>query len=140
MRQGTGKKVHASPHGPAPQGLSGYMGSAAAPRLRARAKVLFFSIQPPLPARPPTRTGRQVASSGLRTAPSLHPEHPELRLRDRRVERSREGQPEHAARLLRRDDAVVPQPRRGVIGIALGLVAVADRLLERLLFLGRPGA
>jgi 2-polyprenyl-6-methoxyphenol hydroxylase-like FAD-dependent oxidoreductase len=44
----------------------------------------------------------------------LHPEKTESRLsRDRRVERGREGKPEHVAGLDRVDDPVVPESRRG---------------------------
>ena len=75
-------------------------------------------------------------------SPASHAEDAELRRRDRRVERRRQRQAEHAARLRRIDDAVVPQPRGGVVRMALRLVLRADRRLERLLFLrrstGRP--
>ena len=61
----------------------------------------------------------------------LHPEHAELRpLGDRRVQRCGEGEAEHVAGLRGVDDAVVPQPRGRVPGIALRFVIVADRLLE----------
>src|SRR5579885_3805406 len=75
----------------------------------------------PLRARP----GR----AGANIAP-LHPKHPEARLRHRRIERRRERQRQHTARLRRRDDAVVPEPRRSVVRIALGFVLIADRRLE----------
>src|SRR6185369_16928975 len=69
-----------------------------------------------------------------------HPEDAELRRTDRLVHRRRERQPERHARIDGIEDAVVPQPRRGVVGMALALVLIADRLLEFLfLFLG-PGA
>src|ERR1051326_7065129 len=69
---------------------------------------------------------------------SLHPEYAEPRLLDRRVERGGEREREHAPRLLRGDDAVVPQPGGREIRIAFALVIVADRLLEFLLLLGAP--
>jgi hypothetical protein len=60
-----------------------------------------------------------------------HPEHPKAgRLLDRRVQRRRERQPQHIARLRRVDNPVVPQPRGGVIGIAFVLIFLADRGLE----------
>src|SRR3712207_9595032 len=66
-----------------------------------------------------------------------HPEDAVAELAQRRVGTRREGQPEHGAGLGGVDDAVVPQPGGGVVGVALGLVLVADRLLERLLLVGR---
>ena len=59
-------------------------------------------------------------------------------LRDRRVQRGGERQAQHVAGLAGIDDAVVPQPRRGVIGIALVLVLLADRRLEGFLLFRRP--
>ena len=45
---------------------------------------------------------------------------------------------EHAARVGRIDDAVVPQPRRRVLRAALGFVLLADRRLERVFLVGAP--
>src|SRR5690606_38138675 len=45
---------------------------------------------------------------------------------------------EPAARLGRLDDAVVPQPRRGIAGVALARVLLGDRLLEARLVLRGP--
>ena len=56
---------------------------------------------------------------------------------ERSARRSAEA-PARSARLGRVDDAVVPQPRAGVIGMALGLVLRADRRLERRLLLRAP--
>ena len=67
----------------------------------------------------------------------LHPEDAEARLGDRRVERRRESEAQHIASFGRRDDAVIPKPRSGIIGIAFAFILLADRRLERL-FLGRP--
>src|SRR6202162_4600279 len=67
-----------------------------------------------------------------------HPKHPKPRPRNGRVQRCRERQRQHAARLRRRQNPVVPQPRRGVIGIAFRLVLLADRLLEFFLLHPRP--
>src|SRR5690606_22989079 len=44
----------------------------------------------------------------------LHPEYPELRRLDRRIERRGNPQPQYAPGIGRIDDAVVPQPRGGV--------------------------
>src|SRR3546814_1260339 len=51
------------------------------------------------------RTGDKPASPGR-----SHPEHPEPGRLDRRVERGRDPQPQHAPGIGRVDDAVVPQP------------------------------
>src|SRR6476469_7229787 len=69
-----------------------------------------------------------------------HTEDAEARLRDGLFERQREPQRETAARVDRIDDAIVPQPRGGVVRIALLLVLRADRRLEGSLFLGAPCA
>src|SRR5690242_10877295 len=50
---------------------------------------------------------------------SLHPEHAEARRWNRRVQRRRNREAEHVARLRRIDDAVVPQPRAREIRVAL---------------------
>src|SRR4029077_3150795 len=67
-----------------------------------------------------------------------HPEHAEPCRRNRRVERRGERKRQHAARLGRQDDTVVPEPCGGVVRIALRLVLGADRRLEGILLLGRP--
>src|SRR5262249_32380661 len=67
-----------------------------------------------------------------------HPKYAELGLRNRRVQRRGKRQSEHTARLGGGDDAVVPQPCGGIIGIAFGIVLLADRLLELLLLHPRP--
>src|SRR5215212_4334218 len=69
-----------------------------------------------------------------------HPEHAELRRCDRRVQRRGEREAEHAARVGRVDDAVVPETGAGVVGMALVLVLLEQRRLEGPLLLGRPGA
>src|SRR4051812_30944477 len=89
----------------------------------------------------PSRLRENEAASGSREGAkarrrtpvsSSHPEQPELRaLRDRRVEAGAEGQAQHVPRLDRVDDAVVPQAGGGVVWVALVLVALADRGLER---------
>ena len=59
-------------------------------------------------------------------ATSLHPEDAEGRLGNRRVQRGRDAEREHAARVERVDDAVVPQARGRVVRVALLLVLRAD--------------
>src|SRR4051794_9760056 len=68
-----------------------------------------------------------------------HPEHAELGWRDRGVEGSGDAEPQRHAGVGRIDDAVVPQPGAGVIGMALVFVLGADRRLEGLLVLRAPG-
>src|SRR5437762_12488151 len=69
----------------------------------------------------------------------LHPEHPEPRPSYRRVQRRRERQRQHAPRLARQNNTVVPQARGGVIRIAFVFVLLTDRRLEGVLVGGRPG-
>src|SRR5438477_5841991 len=73
-------------------------------------------------------------------APSapLHPEHAEARLLDRRVEAGGQGEAEHHARLGGIDDAVIPEPRAGIVGMALRLVLRQERRLECGLLLSAP--
>src|SRR6476646_9090530 len=52
--------------------------------------------------------------------------------------RRRQPQRQHAPGVGRIDDAVVPEPRSGVIRIALLFVLLADRRLERFFFLRAP--
>src|SRR5271165_5717046 len=55
--------------------------------------------------------------------PWSHPEETELRpIWDRRVQGGAEGEAQDVARLQRIDDAVIPESRRGVVGIAFVLV------------------
>src|SRR3954467_9979117 len=69
-----------------------------------------------------------------------HAEDAEVRRLLGRVARHREREAEDAARVRRVDDAIVPEARGGVIGVALALVLLADRRLELLLLVLRPGA
>src|SRR4051812_26893647 len=82
----------------------------------------------------PTRGRGAVAARGL------HAEYAEAPLLDRRVHRCRDGQAEYATRVGRVDDAVVPQPRAGVIGMTLALVLVAHGRLEGFFVLRAPCA
>src|SRR5664280_720186 len=75
-----------------------------------------------------------------RPAPRSHPEYSVGDRIERDAPNDAECQPEHSAGVARFDDAVVPQACGGVVGVALRLVLVANRRLERLLLLGRPGA
>src|SRR5574343_165892 len=70
---------------------------------------------------------------------SLHPEDAELRFFGRCIHRGGKAEAEHAAGICRIDDAIVPEARRGVVGVALRLVLLADRCLEGGLFVGAPG-
>src|SRR5215510_2625604 len=69
-----------------------------------------------------------------------HAEDAEARLGYGLFEAERETQRETAARVDGIDDAVVPEPRGGVVRIALFFVLLADRRLECGLFLGAPRA
>ena len=77
-----------------------------------------------------TVMGESNLAISYASARPSHPEHPELRLLHRRIQRRRIRQRQHPPRLARRDDAVVPQPRGREIGIALLVERVLDRLLE----------
>src|SRR5690606_23106119 len=77
---------------------------------------------------------RSVSNTGV----SLHSEHAKARVFDGCVARRGQAQPEHATRVGGLDDAVVPQARGGVVGMALVLVLVADGRLEGFLVLGAP--
>src|SRR6185436_7695133 len=61
----------------------------------------------------------------------LHSKHPELRLRNRRVERGRQPQGQRLPRVRGIEDAVVPQARGRVVRRSLELVLVEDRLADR---------
>src|SRR3546814_374291 len=68
----------------------------------------------------------------------LHPENAEAGGLGGRVERRRDAEAEGHAGVARINDAIVPQPRSRVIGMALRLILVADRRLEALLLRRRP--
>jgi hypothetical protein len=82
--------------------------------------------------------GDRVASRPARLHPWLHPEDAELRVRDRRIQRGTQAQRQHAARVGRVDDTVVPQAGGGEIRMALLLVLAPDRRLEGLFVLDAP--
>src|SRR5688572_17757894 len=74
----------------------------------------------------------------MRPLGALHAEHAEARLRNRLPRRQAETEGETHAGVGRVDDTIVPEPRRGVIRIALQLVLFADRRLESGFFFGAP--
>src|SRR3954452_20070165 len=67
-----------------------------------------------------------------------HPEDAVAELAQRRVGARGEGETEHGAGLRGIDHAVIPEAGGGVVRVALVLVLLADRRLERLFLLGRP--
>src|ERR1700730_11175873 len=95
-----------------------------------------------------TPMATEVVGAGLKPAPTdgnaprgSHPEDAEAGgLGRRRVEAGGERQPKHHARVGGVDDAVVPDARGGVIGVALTLVLGADRRFERFVVRGAPSA
>src|SRR3954468_21822639 len=74
----------------------------------------------------------RATPSFLSTKSTSHPEYAELGFFDRRIEGGRDRKAEEAPRVRRIDHTVVPEPGAGVVGMALLLVLVADRLLELL--------
>src|SRR5262249_43382487 len=69
---------------------------------------------------------------------TLHPEDAEAHVGYRSVERRRQRQGEDVPRLRGIDDAIVPQARGGVVGIALGFVFLERGALELALLLRAP--
>src|SRR5829696_6105146 len=67
-----------------------------------------------------------------------HPEDAELGRADRLVHRRGQAKRQRHAGVDRVEDAVVPQARRCIVGMALAVVLLDDRLLERGLLLFRP--
>src|SRR5450631_1915 len=80
---------------------------------------------------------RSMARDSLTRFP-LHAEDAEARLFDGRIQGCSESEAEDPARVGRVDDAVVPEPRRRIVRMALPLVLLADRILERILVRLRP--
>src|SRR4051812_7883896 len=99
--------------------------TAISPRLATRTvsntPLTPLSGQPWRPQRPPSHAEDAVAD-----------------VLERRVGAGGQGQTQHGAGVGGVDDAVVPEPGGGVVGVSLVLVLLADRRLERLLLLGRP--
>src|SRR5579883_1676680 len=127
------------------------MASSASRTWRAEASASEYTAIVRMPILRAVRKMRQAISPRLAmrrlriilvsaiVVPS-HPEETEACVLLRRIAHGRETEAEDPARLERIDHAIVPEPRRGVIRMALALVLVADRLLERLLLLCRPTA
>src|SRR5665647_1450550 len=69
---------------------------------------------------------------------TLHAEKPKFRVLNRHIARGRKTQRQHAARVGRIDDAVVPQARRGEIGVTLHFILITNRRLKVFFFLGTP--
>src|SRR6185369_716660 len=82
---------------------------------------------------------RSISMLLMTTLPGSHTEDAEARLLDGRIKSRGQAEAQHPPAVGRRDDAVVPEPRAGVIGMALALILGADGGLEGLLFLRRPG-
>src|SRR4029453_18551359 len=115
--------------------------SASGPVMVTRASVTpATSIEkrrtPEDDAGPGTRT---AARSAKRSNMGLHPEHAELRLRNRRVVSRRERQGQGRAGLRGVEHAVVPEARRRVKRMAFRLVLLARRPLELRDLPGPPG-
>src|SRR2546430_5051542 len=104
------------------------------PTVRTPSRRAVRKMRQAIPPRLATRRLFITAPS----PPALHPEHAKVRRLLRRVAHRRERQPQHAPRFDGIDHAVVPQPRRGIIGMSLALVLLANRLFERLLLRRRP--
>src|ERR1700716_3223415 len=116
--------------------------SSASRTWRAPASASENTAMVRSPNRRAVRKMRQAISPRLATrrlsitapsAPALHPEHAKVRRLLRRVAHRRQRQSQYAPRFEGIDHAVVPQPRRRIIGMSLALVLLANRLLEGLL-------
>src|SRR5690349_4350357 len=82
------------------------------------------------------RLATSTVSNILRVIAS-HPEDAVGHRLERRVRGDRERKSHHGSGVRRVDDAVVPQPRGRVVGVALMFVLLADGRLERLLLVSR---
>src|SRR5258707_10889427 len=87
------------------------------------------------PSPSPSRQQGYGATSCCRAS---HAKDTKGRVRSRGVESSGDTQAEHGARIGWVDDAVIPQARGAVVGVAFGLVFGQDRRLELLLLGGGP--
>src|SRR5512146_2143295 len=81
---------------------------------------------------------RSISMPLMTMLPGSHAEDAEARLLDGRIESRRKAEAQHPPAVGGRDDAIVPEPRAGVIGMTLALVLGADGSLEGFLLL-RPG-
>ena len=113
-------------------------------RVRSPNRPQWFSR---IPRRCAVRAIRQAISPRLamsrrssRIAPCpLHPEDAETGRRDRCIQTRRQPQRQDLPGIGRIDDAVIPQPRRGVVGVSLPVILFANRRRELRFFLGAPG-
>src|SRR3954449_11815433 len=85
-----------------------------------------------------TAISPRLATSTVSNIRSSHPEDAVAELAQRRVGARGEGEPEHGAGLRGIGHTVVPEAGGGVVRVALVLVLLADRRLERLFLLRRP--
>src|SRR6218665_3618189 len=80
--------------------------------------------------------GAQTASNGAQWR--LHAQQSELRVCNGSIARGCQAQCQHAARVGGGGQAVGPQTRRGVVGMALGLILAPDRGFEGFFLLHAP--
>src|SRR5690348_5828759 len=96
-----------------------------------------------MPSRRRVRITRTAISPRLATKTvsniSSHPEDAVGDRSQRGMRAYRKSKADTRSGVNRVDDAVVPQPRRRIVGVALVLVLGPDGRLERLLLVGRPG-
>src|SRR4051812_9502629 len=109
--------------------------TAISPRLATRTVSNIYATVPTALVVPKARP--QAAAFGTESANS-HAEDAITDLLQWGVRTGGQGEAQHGAGLRGVDDAVVPEPGGGVVGVPLRLVLLADRLLERLLVLGGP--
>src|SRR5260221_1332972 len=129
---------------PAPESTTTRMASSASierkasvsSAMRASSKALWRSAR--FRVMRPTGPWRSTASDSLTLLLLLHSEDAEARLLFGRVAGGGERKREHAARVGGIDDAVVPEPRRRIVRMALALVLLADGIPEGFLFGRRP--
>src|SRR5512135_3857805 len=112
-----------------------------------------FKVMMPMPPSTSVRTVSAISAPRLPRAQSCadglvdlcafavnvsHAKYAEARRLERCIECRGKPEAEHAPRLCRVDHAVIPQPRRGVVGVPLALILAADRFLEHLFVLRAP--
>src|SRR3954452_11868023 len=111
--------------------------TAISPRLATRTVSNIVSTPPEVLYRPKVRSPRGPLPPESPSRGS-HPEDAVAEFAQRCVGARGEGETEHGAGLRGVDHAVVPEAGGGVVRVALVLVLLADRRLERLFLLGRP--
>src|SRR5258707_9682373 len=111
---------------------------AISPRLAMRILLnMVISSQPWIVATP--RLSIVSGKVSLIIHP-LHPEQAEVSLLDRRIQAGRKTQSQHAPRVRRVDDTIVPEPGTRLIRITLPLILLAARRLESFPLFHRPVA